>query len=63
MISFQDSRYFSGDETIIPQRDTIFKVNDLVYVIARKEAVSEVMSYSVRRRSIYVELPFSEAEK
>jgi trk system potassium uptake protein TrkA len=35
-----------GDETIIPQRDTIFKVNDLVYVIARKEAVSEVMSYS-----------------
>ena len=35
-----------GDKTIIPQHETIFKVNDLVYVIARKEAVSEVMSYS-----------------
>ena len=35
-----------GDKTIIPQHETIFKVNDLIYVIARKEAVAEVMSYS-----------------
>ncbi len=35
-----------GDETIIPQHETIFKVNDLVYVVSRKEAVDEVMSYS-----------------
>ena len=35
-----------GDETIIPQHETIFKVGDLVYIIALNEAVSEIMSYS-----------------
>lgn len=35
-----------GEETIIPQKDTRFKVHDLVYVIARKDAVEEALSYS-----------------
>lgn len=35
-----------GDETIIPQKDTRFKVHDLVYVIARKDSVDEALSYS-----------------
>lgn len=35
-----------GDETIIPQRDTIFKAFDLLFVIAKKEYVPEIMSYS-----------------
>ncbi len=35
-----------GDETIIPQHESIFKVGDLVYIIALNEAVSEIMSYS-----------------
>ena len=35
-----------GDETIIPQSDTILKTHDLLFAIARREAVSELMSYS-----------------
>ena len=35
-----------GDETIIPQKDTIFKPFDLIFVIAKKEFVSQIMSYS-----------------
>lgn len=35
-----------GDETIIPQKDTIFKPFDLVFVISKKEYVPEIMSYS-----------------
>jgi K+ transport systems, NAD-binding component len=35
-----------GDETIIPQKDTIFKANDLVYAVARKDSVGQLMSYS-----------------
>lgn len=37
-----------GDETIIPQKDTLFKMNDMIYAISRKEAVDELMSYSGR---------------
>lgn len=35
-----------GDETIIPQKDTFFKAFDLVFVIAKKEFVPEIKSYS-----------------
>ncbi|MDD2596028.1 MAG: Trk system potassium transporter TrkA, partial [Bacteroidales bacterium] len=35
-----------GEETIIPQKDTRFKIHDLVFVIARKDSVNEAMSYS-----------------
>jgi len=37
-----------GDQTIIPQKDTILKAHDLLFVIARREAVSELMSFSGR---------------
>ena len=33
-----------GDETIIPQSDTILKAHDLLFAIARRESVSELMS-------------------
>lgn len=35
-----------GDETIIPQKDTMFKSGDLVFVIVKQDAVAELMSYS-----------------
>lgn len=35
-----------GEETIIPQKDTRFKLHDLVFVIARKDSVGEAMAYS-----------------
>lgn len=37
-----------GDHTIIPQKDTILKAHDLLFVIARREAVDELMSFSGR---------------
>lgn len=33
-------------ETIIPQRDTIFKHGDLIFIIAIKEAVNEILEYT-----------------
>lgn len=38
-----------GDETIIPQRDTIFKAFDLIFIIARQAAVPEIMAMSGRQ--------------
>jgi len=35
-----------GGETIIPQRDTLFKRGDMVYVIAKREYVDELMTLS-----------------
>ena len=35
-----------GDKTIIPQKETILKAHDLLFVIARRESVSELMSFS-----------------
>lgn len=35
-----------GDQTIIPQKDTIFKRNDLIFVIAREDYVDELLAYS-----------------
>ncbi|MBQ0025305.1 MAG: Trk system potassium transporter TrkA [Bacteroidales bacterium] len=37
------------DQTIIPQKDTIFKRNDLVFVITKDEAIGELMAYSGHR--------------
>lgn len=37
-----------GDRTIIPRKDTILKAHDLLFVIARRDAVSELMSFSGR---------------
>lgn len=37
-----------GDKTIIPQKDTLFKMNDLIYAISRKDSVNELLSYSGR---------------
>ena len=38
-----------GGETIIPQRDTLFKRGDLVYVISKREFVDELMSWSGKK--------------
>lgn len=38
-----------GEETIIPQKDTRFKLHDLVFVITRKDSVDEAMAYSGKR--------------
>lgn len=35
-----------GYQTIIPQKDTMFRSNDLVFVIAREEYIDELMSFS-----------------
>ena len=33
-------------ETLIPQKDTIFKQGDLLFVIAKKESIPEIMAYT-----------------
>jgi len=45
-LQFRTVAITRGDHTIIPQKDTILKTHDLLFVIARKEAVSELMSFS-----------------
>jgi trk system potassium uptake protein TrkA len=35
-----------GGETLIPQRDTLFKRGDMVYVVTKREYVDELMSWS-----------------
>ena len=36
-------------ETLIPQRDTLFKRGDMVYIITKREFVDELMSWSGKR--------------
>ena len=35
-----------GGETLIPQRDTLFKRGDMLYVVSKREYVDELMSWS-----------------
>lgn len=35
-----------GEETIIPQKETLFKLHDQLFVITRRESVDELMKYS-----------------
>jgi len=46
--SFRVVAITRGDETIIPQKDTIFKAFDLIFVIVKQDAVAELMTYSGR---------------
>ena len=38
-----------GGETIIPQRDTLFKRGDMVYIICKREYVDDLMTWSGKR--------------
>ena len=44
--SFKIVAITRGDETIIPQKDTIFKAFDLIFVIARPDAVAKITAMS-----------------
>lgn len=45
-LPFRTVAIVRDDKTIIPDKDTILKVHDLLFVIARREAVSELMASS-----------------
>jgi len=45
-LSFRTVAISRNGETIIPQKETIFKLGDLIYVIALREAVSEIREYT-----------------
>lgn len=47
-LQFRTVAISRGDQTIIPQKDTILKSHDLLFIIARKEAVDELISFSGR---------------
>jgi len=45
-LTFRTVAISRNGETIIPQKETLFKQGDLIYVVALKEAVSEIMAYT-----------------
>lgn len=45
-LPFRTVAIVRGDETFIPRKDTILKTHDLLFVIARREAVGELMASS-----------------
>lgn len=47
-LPFRTVAIVRGDQTIIPKKDTILKVHDLLFVIARREAVRDLMASSGR---------------
>ena len=38
-----------GDETFIPDNDTVFRLNDLLYIVARKDGVQDAVRYCGRQ--------------
>lgn len=47
-LPFRTVAIVRGDQTFIPRKDTILKVHDLLFVIARREAVKDLMASSGR---------------
>lgn len=47
-LSYRTVAITRGGQTIIPQRDEHFMADDMIYVIARQDAVREVMDFSGR---------------
>lgn len=45
-LPFRTVAIVRDDKTIIPRKDTILKLHDLLFIIARREAVSELMANS-----------------